>query len=140
MRFLKKLGFISAFICSFFTHSNELIYMGKQTIDYLNAWCPDAWCAGDYNYVFLDFVFNSNDKNWYLSFLSFPHGLTEISESFSYPHNILSKQMIVRHSICPFLAQEPSSIFLFSKIEPTKILGISPQMRENLNNCITNLE
>ena len=151
MVFLKKLGFISAFILSFFTQveaaiesclidEHELIYVGEQTIDYLNAWCADAWCAGDYNYFFLDFVFNGDDKTWYLGFLSFPHALTEISESFSSPHNISSKQMVVRHCICSFPAPDPSSMLLLSEVSPAKVSGISPQMRERLNNCITCVE
>jgi len=151
MRFLKKLGFISAFIFFFLAQAGkalesglideqELIYVGKQTIDYLNKWCPDAWCAGDYKYVFLNFVFNGHDKTWYLGFLSFPHALTEISESFSSPNNISSKQMVIHHSICSFPTSDPSTMLLLSEVRPAKVSGISQRMRENLNNCIARVQ
>lgn len=61
MRFLKGFAIIGALMLSFLANAwkedslnesclldeNDSISLGEQTVDYLNGWCSDAWCAGD---------------------------------------------------------------------------------------------
>jgi hypothetical protein len=153
MEFLKRLSFLSVLIFSFLVQAerpnienetclldeNELIFVGEQTIDFLNAWCGDAWCAGDFKHVFLNFVYNGDEKNWYLGFLSFPHELTDTLESRS-PTTISSGQIVVHHSICPFPAMNPSSLLLLTGRSTPQVFGLTDLMRNSVNECVIEAE
>ncbi len=149
MRFLRLFSFIGAFIISFLTHAemecpideDDLISVGEQTVDYLNSWCSDAWCAGDFQHVFLNFVFNSEQGIWVLDLLSFPHELTDPLESVTAMNNVSSRQIMVRLSTCSFPSPDPSEMLRFKTGSmPLRVLGITDQMSESLVNCTTEVE
>lgn len=126
-------------------HEPDAIVIGERFVDFLNAWCPDAWCAGDYNHVFLDANFDALKKEWRLSFLSYLHKTQEAPELLSvsarsnFPGRVSTGPFLSHLSECTFPASEPLQLFTFNAAL-WHMTGFSDALQTMLFDCIDTIE
>lgn len=125
-------------------NEDEVANLAKNFVQFLNDWCPDAWCAGDYKHIFLNAEYEASKKEWQLVFETFPHYAQDIQSNSSEVletqtgETVLITNIFTKFSKCSFKSFEPQTIFELDSNGELK--DLTQEMRDKLIACTVLVE
>lgn len=131
---------------SSYAEISDLIVLGERVVDELTAWCPDAWCSGDFQHSFQNMTYNEENK-WTLQFVSYLRFIDDNEGALigvEDPNGVCSiktKSIRAQYSTCEFSSPSPHDIVTYHPSFNSKlVISISDSFRNDLERCVRSIE
>ncbi len=125
-------------------NSGDYNWLSNQMTPFLNSWCPDAWCSGDYDHHFGNFIYDDISREWILEIVSLPRFITEVPGWASHIQNKVAIRRIQSTiAQCSFYAPDPRELFQLvwrAGNSSPEMRGISDRMSDELSECTRSIE